>query len=34
VGPSPVALAVITGTGYALTRPDGVLQIPIGALAA
>jgi predicted AAA+ superfamily ATPase len=30
----PVALGVITGTGYALTRDDGVLQIPIGALAA
>lgn len=31
-GGEPVALAVITGTGYALTRPDGVLQIPIGTL--
>lgn len=31
-GPPPVALGVITGTGYALTRPDGVLQIPIAAL--
>ena len=29
----PVALGVITGTGYALSRRDGVLQIPIGALA-
>lgn len=29
----PVALGVITGTGYALARPDGVLQIPIGTLA-
>jgi hypothetical protein len=28
----PVALGVITGTGYSLTRPDGVLQIAIGAL--
>lgn len=33
-GDKPVALAVITGTGYALTRPDTVLQIPVGALAA
>jgi predicted AAA+ superfamily ATPase len=33
-GQPPVALAVITGTGYGLTRPDGVLQIPIGALGA
>ena len=32
-GEPPLALGVITGTGYALTRPDGVLQIPIGALA-
>jgi predicted AAA+ superfamily ATPase len=30
----PVALAVITGTGYGLTRRDGVLQIPVGALTA
>jgi len=30
----PVALAVITGTGHAFRRPDGVLQIPIGALGA
>ena len=28
----PIALGVITGTGYSLTRPDGVLQIAIGAL--
>ena len=33
-GPPPVVLGVITGTGYALTRPDGVLQIPIAALGA
>ena len=33
-GAGPVAVAVITGTGYALTRPDGVAQIPIGALTA
>lgn len=33
-GEPPVALGVITGAGYGLTRPDGVLQIPIGALAA
>ena len=32
VATPPVALAVITGTGYALTREDGVLQIPVGAL--
>lgn len=30
---APVALAVITGTGYAFVRRDGVLQIPVGALA-
>lgn len=29
----PVALAVITGTGWGFTRRDGVHQIPIGALA-
>lgn len=29
----PLALGVITGTGYGFTRPDGVHQIPIGALA-
>jgi predicted AAA+ superfamily ATPase len=28
----PIALGVITGTGYGLTRSDGVLQIPVGAL--
>jgi predicted AAA+ superfamily ATPase len=33
-GRPPVALAVITATGWALTRPDGVLQIPVGAVAA
>ena len=31
-GDSPLALAVITGTGYGIARTDGVLQIPIGAL--
>ena len=30
----PLALGVITGSGFALTRPDGVHQIPIGALTA
>ena len=29
----PVALAVITGTGFSFTRPDGVHQVAIGALA-
>jgi hypothetical protein len=29
----PVALGVITGTGYGFTRPDGVHQIPVAALA-
>ena len=33
-GEGPLALGVITGTGYALSRPDGVLQIPIGSVAA
>jgi predicted AAA+ superfamily ATPase len=33
-GEQPLALGVITGTGYALSRPDGVLQIPIGSLTA
>lgn len=33
-GPPPVALGVITGTGYSLVRPDGVLQIALGALGA
>lgn len=32
-GEGPVALGVITGTGYSLTRPDGVHQIAIGALS-
>lgn len=32
-GEGPAALGVITGTGYSLTRPDGVLQIAIGALS-
>ena len=31
-GDEPVTLGVITGTGFSLTRPDGVLQIAIGAL--
>ena len=30
----PVALGVITGTGYGLVRKDGVLQAPFGALYA
>lgn len=33
-GPEPVALGVITGSGYSLTRPDGVLQIAVGALGS
>jgi predicted AAA+ superfamily ATPase len=33
-GDPPLALGVITGTGFGFVRPDGVLQIPIGALAA
>ncbi len=33
-GEEPVALCVITGTGYAPIRRDGVLQIPIGSLSA
>jgi hypothetical protein len=33
-GPPPVALGVITAAGYSLTRPDGVLQIAVGALGA
>lgn len=33
-GPPPAALGVITGTGYSLVRPDGVLQIAIGAFGA
>ena len=28
----PLALAVITGTGYGYVRDDGVAVIPIGAL--
>lgn len=31
---NPSFMAVITGWGYAYRRPDGVLVIPIGALAA
>jgi predicted AAA+ superfamily ATPase len=31
-GTPPRALVVITGTGYALPRPDGVLQVPIASL--
>lgn len=31
VGP-PVVLAVVTGTGYGYTRPDGVVVLPVGAL--
>lgn len=33
-GRPPVALVVITGTGYSFTRPDGVLQVAAGALGA
>jgi len=33
-GKPPKALVVITGTGFGLPRPDGVLQIPAAALAA
>lgn len=33
-GPPPVALVVVTGTGYSFARPDGVLQIAAGALTA
>lgn len=33
VAGEPAALAVITGSGYGYTRPDGVSVIPIGALA-
>lgn len=33
-GRPPVALGVITGAGYGFTRPDGVHQIPVGALIA
>ncbi len=32
--PPPVALGVITGSGYGIVRKDRVLQIPIGALRA
>ncbi len=32
--PPPIALGVITGTGYGTVRPDGVLTIPLGALGA
>jgi uncharacterized protein len=30
----PMALGIITGTGYGFTRPDGIHQIPIAALTA
>ena len=33
-GEKPLALGVITGSGYALSRRDGVLQIPVGSLTA
>lgn len=33
-GGEPVALGVITGTGYSFTRPDGVLQVAVGTLGA
>ena len=32
-GQPPIALGVITATGFGFVRRDGVLQIPIGALA-
>jgi len=32
VAGEPVALVVVTGSGYGYTRPDGVSVIPIGAL--
>jgi predicted AAA+ superfamily ATPase len=34
VAGEPVALVVVTGSGYAYTRSDGVSVIPIGALTA
>lgn len=34
VAQPPLAVGVITGSGFGLTRTDGVHQIPIGALAA
>ncbi|MEO5704177.1 MAG: DUF4143 domain-containing protein [Candidatus Limnocylindrales bacterium] len=30
----PVVLGVITGTGYSFIRPDGVVQVAVGALTA
>ena len=33
-GKLPKALVIITGTGFAFPRRDGVLQVPVGALAA
>ena len=33
-GPPPVALCVITGSGFGFTRQDGVRVVPIGALTA
>ena len=33
-GRPPLALVTVTGTGYPFTRPDGVHQVAIGALAA
>ena len=33
-GKPPKALVIITGTGFAFPRRDGVLQVPVGALAA
>jgi predicted AAA+ superfamily ATPase len=33
-GKPPKALVVITGSGFGLARPDGVLQIPLAALGA
>ena len=33
-GRPPVALVVVTGTGFSFTRPDGVHQVALGALGA
>jgi len=30
----PAFLAIVTGEGYAYTRPDGVCVIPVGVLRA
>ena len=31
---SPLALGVITATGYGIVRKDGLLQVPVGTLRA